>query len=355
MPSCRILLVQQGGSGGIGRADDLLAEALGQLSPHLSLEVRTVRRAASGTGRGTQSPVSFTARTLVAYHRFRPHVVVFDHVNLAPIRFGMLGDARFVTVVHGWDVWFPLAAARRRALSAMDAVWSVSQFTTSRMRMQGIDTTAHLLPWGLTDRQRRLLSEGATPRSRPNDLRLLSVARLDPAERHKGIDHVIQALPAIARELPAIKYTIVGYGADRERLEVLANARGVGHLVEFMGHVSESDLYVSYGNSDVFVLPSDQEGFGLVFLEAMAAGRPIVAARAGGVPEVVLEGETGLLVEYGDVDEIAYAVIRLGADPDLRIALGRAGQRRVEERFTMRCLAERVAGLLDALAPSAAA
>ena len=267
----------------------------------------------------------------------------------------MLGDARFVTVVHGWDVWFPIAAARRRALAAMDAVWSVSNYTTSRMRVQGIDTMTYILPWGLADRQRRLLSEAATGRSRPDHLRLLSVARLDPAERHKGIDHVIEALPIIAQRSPSIKYTVVGGGGDRERLQALANARGVSHLVEFTGHLSEPDLYLSYRDSDVFVLPSDQEGFGLVFLEAMAAARPIVAARAGGVPEVVVEGKTGLLVQYGNVDEIARAVHRLLADPDLRTAFGRAGQQRVDEQFTMSALVERVARLLQFLAQPTAA
>ncbi len=158
---------------------------------------------------------------------------------------------------------------------------------------------------------------------------LLSVGRL--IER-KGFDTLIRALPAIAAALPNIHYLIVGDGPYRAGLETLAAELGVTDRVTFAGYVAEDDLADHYGLCDLFVLPNrempdgDNEGFGLVYLEANAAGKPVISGRAGGVLDAVSDGENGLTVDGTDPDAVSQAVIRVLTDADLYARLARGGQ-----------------------------
>jgi phosphatidylinositol alpha-1,6-mannosyltransferase len=169
------------------------------------------------------------------------------------------------------------------------------------------------------------------------ELLLLSLSRLQP---RKGHELVLRALPRLLRDMPGIRYVIVGEGGERPRLEALAKDlqldRGVVH---FTGEVPELEVPAYYAACDVFVLPTrvtppDFEGFGLVFLEAAAAGKPSVGGRNGGVPEAVAEGETGMLVGGEDVDELARALRSLCESPHLRQRMGEAGRQRAIRDFT---------------------
>lgn len=165
---------------------------------------------------------------------------------------------------------------------------------------------------------------------------LLTVARL---QLRKGHDLVIRALAALAPSNPVLHYVIAGTGAERDRLEQLAAQLGVSERVTFVGHVSPDDLPGLYAACDVFVHPnrvegSDIEGFGLVFLEAAAAGRPAIGGNSGGVPETLIDGETGVLVSGTDVSELARAIQGLAGDPARRRQMGMAARARVERDFT---------------------
>ncbi|HVU34447.1 MAG TPA: glycosyltransferase family 4 protein, partial [Opitutaceae bacterium] len=137
---------------------------------------------------------------------------------------------------------------------------------------------------------------------------ILAVTRLTYADRYKGIEHLIEAMPRIRAGIPAATLRIVGRGDDLPRLKQRTAELGLEDVVEFTGYVDDTRLAVEMGSCRLFALPSRKEGFGLVFLEAMAHGRPCLGARAGGVPEVITP-ETGLLAEYGDVPGIADAAI----------------------------------------------
>ena len=157
---------------------------------------------------------------------------------------------------------------------------------------------------------------------------LLSVGRL--IER-KGIDRVLQALPLLAARHPLIRYVIVGEGPYRSRLEQIAEEAGVRQHVVFAGSIPEADLVDHYALCDLFVLPNreladgDTEGFGLVFVEANACGKPVIGGRAGGAVEAVRHEETGLLVDGNDVGAIADALDRLLSDDDLYRRLADGG------------------------------
>ena len=165
---------------------------------------------------------------------------------------------------------------------------------------------------------------------------LLTVARLD---RHKGVDTVIRALPAIVARFPDVHYAVAGSGAERDALEKLAHKGGVADRVRFLGGVSERDLPALYNLASVYVGASrianriGVEGFGISLVEASACGLPVVAGNSGGIPDAVRDGETGFLVPPEDPAALADAIIRLLADRELAQRIGAAGRRAVETHY----------------------
>ena len=170
---------------------------------------------------------------------------------------------------------------------------------------------------------------------------VLSVARMYPRKR---LEDLVRAAVALRARIPNLQVRIVGEGPEFARLRTLATSLGSSGVVTFLGEISRSALAVEYISADCFCLPTVQEGFGLVFTEAMAAGLPIVACRAAAVPEVVVDGRTGLLVSPRDPEELAKAMETLLTNAALRAELSAAGRRRVEEfdldRVAARLLAE---------------
>ncbi|HYV42993.1 MAG TPA: glycosyltransferase, partial [Thermoanaerobaculia bacterium] len=161
----------------------------------------------------------------------------------------------------------------------------------------------------------------ALPREEPS---ILCVAHLYPRK------DVATLLGAMTRLRSEVALRVAGTGPQLDHLRILAERQGLARRVEFLGHVSFTRLAAEYRRADIFCLPSRQEGFGIVFLEAMAAGLPIVAARAAAVPEVLADGECGILVPPGDESALAAALQRLLRDPTERQRLSEAGSRRVE-------------------------
>jgi phosphatidylinositol alpha-1,6-mannosyltransferase len=187
---------------------------------------------------------------------------------------------------------------------------------------------------------RRLLAEfGRAPAARPT---VLCVARLYPRKR---VEDLLEAARILHDRIPDVQVRIVGHGPEWARLQRVHDRLGLGDSVVFLGEVPRVTLAVEYGGAHCFCLPSVQEGFGLVFLEAMAAGLPVVACRAAAVPEVVADGRTGLLVPPRRPDELAQALQRVLGDEGLRKTLSEEARRRVED-FDL----DRVAGwFLDVL------
>ncbi|HEY7400403.1 MAG TPA: glycosyltransferase family 4 protein [Actinomycetota bacterium] len=172
----------------------------------------------------------------------------------------------------------------------------------------------------------------------------------------KGQDVLIRAMPAIRRIVPQAMLLIVGGGPDEARLRRLAAAAPEGS-VAFAGQVAEGDLPRYYAAGEVFAMPCrsrraglEVEGWGNVFIEAAACGRPVVVGDSGGARESLVDGETGILVDGRDVGRVASAVAGLLADPDRARAMGKAGRARVERDHTWPAIAERLAGWLAAAA-----
>jgi phosphatidylinositol alpha-1,6-mannosyltransferase len=174
---------------------------------------------------------------------------------------------------------------------------------------------------------------------------LLTVGRL---QQRKGQDMVIQALPKIKQCLPAVKYVIVGDGGERSRFEALAHTVGVAESVVFAGEVTDEELPAYYAACEVFIMPNRQlgpdiEGFGIVYLEAGAVGKPVIGGISGGTEDAIIEGVTGLRVDGASVDAIAKAALFLLTEPEKAKAMGENGRRRVEREFSWESVVQRTA------------
>lgn len=271
-----------------------------------------------------------------------------------------LGHAKeLLTPATGLRASAPFAAYRRAVLSRLDGVLAVSRYTAERARAAGAKV-AHVVHPGV-DAQRFAVVPTAEPASPVCFLdeaelaadapQLLTVARL---VARKGIDTMIAALPAIIVAHPNARYRVVGDGPDRPRLLALAERHGVTSHIDFTGPAAQSDLPAIYAAADLFILASredpitaDVEGFGLVLLEAQAAGTPVIAAASGGMPDALIPGETGLLVPPDDPTALARAVLDLLADPARRAAFAASG-RLYAGRRTWRAMAQEVITLCGA-------
>ena len=176
-----------------------------------------------------------------------------------------------------------------------------------------------------------------------------TVANLLP---HKGYEYLIQAFGEVKQTFPHCRLLIVGEGSKgyRSKLMRLIESLGLEQSVTLVGFQRRVFEYIS--TFDIFVLPSVYEAFGIVLLEAMAMGKAVVASRVGGIPEIVVDGISGLLVPPCDSSALAFALRRLLQDEDARLAMGRAGRERVERYFTrdgmVKVIQDIYAGLLAA-------
>lgn len=265
-------------------------------------------------------------------------MLLAGHVNYAPVCLflkWLRPSMRFGVSIHGCEVWDRLSFLRRLALRRADFVLSVSDYTKQQaVRNNGLQKDRIIVLPNALEWTTNEVSSSTKVRPLPQGIKLLSVGRLDANERRKGFDTVIESLPAVAQRVPDVQYIIIGSGTDLERHRQLAREVGVADRVHLLANVDDDTLRYYHESSDVFVMPSTQEGFGFVYLEAMLYGKPVVAANYGGAPEVVEDGVTGCLVEYGNIRQLTETLIDICFDLDKRQRLGAAGYQRLQKRFT---------------------
>ncbi len=304
----------------------------------------------------SRRPYAMTSRLAQRLRQCPPHVVLFTHVNLlrlAKVVRLLAPRTRIAALGHGVEVWEPLPRGIRRALQNVDGVVAPSAYTREKLV-----SVNRVLPERISVLGHGIDCRWWTEHPSPSELRrgkctLLSVTRLSRADAYKGIDVALKAMPMILEHCPQARYVIVGEGEDRKRLERIARDVGIAGSVEFRGELRDQELSQAYAEADLFVLPSLKEGFGIVFLEAMFNGLPVVAARAGGSMDVVVNGQTGILVTPNDGEELARAVSGLLANSTQRERMGAAGRQRVMEQFQFEHFASRWQRWLVQLAPEA--
>ena len=178
---------------------------------------------------------------------------------------------------------------------------------------------------------------------------ILSVGRLS---RRKGFDMVVRSMPQLVSQGISVRYALIGIGEDHDYLTNLARELSVSDRVHLLGHVSQDDLPRWYNACDVFAMPNreiegDTEGFGMVFIEAAACGKPALAGNAGGAGSAVVQGETGVLVDGREDGQVAESLRRILAENVLAQRLGQQGFLRIQERFSWEKVADGTRDIMD--------
>ncbi|HEV2722320.1 MAG TPA: glycosyltransferase family 4 protein [Thermoanaerobaculia bacterium] len=317
-----------GGHGGIALYTRDLIEAL---AAHRSVEkVVAIPRIIRGPLEPIPPNVTFVvsaARNLAAYMRAVARaarepwdLVVCAHVNLLPV--ARMLRRKTVLWIYGIEAWKP--TRRGRALvRGVDAVVSISEITCERFlnwsgypgRCFLVPNAIHLERYGIRPRSAVLTARWSLHGKRV----LLTLGRIVAAERYKGFDEVVEVLPSLPDD---VVYLAAGSGSDLSRLVKKARDLGVADRVVFTGHIDEGDKTDVYNLADVYVMPSRGEGFGFVFLEALACGVPVIGSRHDGGREALRDGELGLLVDPSNLAEVRTAILDLLADPRREIPPG---------------------------------
>jgi glycosyltransferase involved in cell wall biosynthesis len=367
----RILFVctAYAGHGGIQRFNRNLAQALCDLNAELDIvsvndpplpAARSARIHIHGANTGQ---LRWAAQVLWLLSTRRYDRCICGHVHLAPAFSFLLqvfgyAPQRRILILHGIEVWNRITGVRRRGARAFGRILAVSRYTARSFleQVSGFPAEAvSIFPNTLSPDLLALEAEAGPPEptgsneyatvagSTAAPCRLLSVTRLARSERDKGILDVLAAVASLPATV-SVFYTVVGDGDDRDFLEARARDLGISDRVRFAGPLLDRDLWSVYENTDVFILPSRKEGFGIVFLEAMRFGLPVIGACEKGAMDVIRQNINGLLVRYGDAPAIAVAIMDLAADGALRRRLGDAGQAQVMaggefsvEAFHARC------------------
>jgi len=272
---------------------------------------------------------------------------IFDLLGPARVQ-AYLPDALrapYLLPLYGIEVWRPLGWDRRRALARATVRFAISAHTLERARPFCPDLAGTaVLPLALEERS----PAGAVDAgllARLGDGFFLVAGRMASGERYKGHDQLLEALPAV----PDARLVVAGDGDDRRRLEEKAAALGLGSRAAFTGFLGEATLAELYRRCAAFVMPSRGEGFGLVYLEAMRAAKPVLASRGSAAEEIVRDGETGVLVDPDDRKELPAALAHLLAEPETARRMGEAGRERWQRDFGHERFRERLRPGLERL------
>ena len=293
------------------------------------------------TARGSRA--AFASYALRAREVDAHTLVVVLHAHLLPVVLPLVRrGARVIPFLLGIEAWKPLRWLERAAFRRAWRVAAISHHTSSRF--------AAANP-ALADVPVRVCHPGVSPLTAPPNGHVrggyaLIVGRMASEERYKGHDELIECWPRVRERIADARLIVAGGGDDLARLRERASALGVDDVVVFTGPVSDDRLAALYRDAGFFVMPSRDEGFGLVYLEAMSAGKPCIAA-PGAAEEIIEHGRTGLIVSAGERESLTGAVATLFTDVPLRARLGSAAAAVVAQRFSASAFAARLYALLD--------
>jgi glycosyltransferase involved in cell wall biosynthesis len=254
----------------------------------------------------------------VLIKRERYDVVLCGHINLLPfaVMASRLLRAKHVLLIYGIDAWRPTGRQLSdRLVTCTDLVISISRFTKQRFlswstiedhQVRLLPNAIHLEEYGVGEKPHYLEQRYGLEGKKV----LMTLARLQQNEQQKGIDEMLEVLSELLAEEDNLIYLIAGDGDDKQRLMRKAVSLGLDNHVVFAGRVPETEKSDHYRLADVFVMPGRQEGFGFVFLEAMASGIPVVASSLDGSREAVLDGELGDLADPDDREALKAAIHR---------------------------------------------
>ena len=282
--------------------------------------------------------------------------IVLSHINLLPVGWlikKLAPDTEIVLLAHGIEIWYPVSKRKKRMLHKCDTILAVSNYTRNTIiHTHGLEAGKIKVLNNCLDPFLPLPSVFAKSEILLNkygfketDIILMSLTRLASKERYKGYDKVIEAIADLKAKYPHIRYLIAGRYDSREKafIDNLLVQRRISNMVVITGFVPDKELEAHFAMSDMYVMPSRKEGFGIVFIEAMYYGLPVIAGNADGSSDALLAGGLGQLVTPDDVEEIAQAIENIlknetSFTPDRNLLL---------EHFSYEVYKQKLEGIMD--------
>jgi phosphatidylinositol alpha-1,6-mannosyltransferase len=292
--------------------------------------------------------IAFGGPLILDQLRSRVHSILFSHLGLAGVERLVPSrlQAPYGVFLHGIEAWKPLTAGQTTTVNRARLRAANSQYTARRVREANpavCDVAVcplALLPENGPDKPGPQPTRSETPT-------VLIVGRMAGGEGYKGHDELIDAWPHVTNLVPDARLVIAGGGDDAVRLRAKAEQAASGRGIVFTGFVDRSALDRLYEDAWVFAMPSRGEGFGLVYLEAMARRLPCIGSIHDAAGEVIDHGRTGLLVDLRDGEALGRAIVALLKDAPLRAGMGEAGWAKVQKEFTFDRFSRTMAALLD--------
>ena len=281
------------------------------------------------------------ALSAIALARKEAFIAIAAHPHLA-VPAGWMNMAspgvRYVVMSHGVEVWKSLPSFRRYALSHADLALAPSSDTAQKLaEVQGVAShKIRKLAWPVTPEFLQMTEQTSKlplPKEFPYGKVVLTVGRETAAEHYKGTDALICAVAQLRPTIPDTYLVVVGAGDDLPRLRNLARDLGISESVKFLGGIPREEVAACYARCDIFALPSTGEGFGLVFLEAMAFAKPVIGVAYGGVTDLIQDGVNGLLIPPHNLGRLAEGLGTLLRDPTLRQEYGIRGAEIVRRKY----------------------
>jgi len=258
----------------------------------------------------------------------RSDIVLISHINL--LLPGILikmfkPTVKLVLIAHGIEVWRPFAAWKRRMLAKVDLFLPVSHFTKDKMKqLHGLPEEKFSVMNNCLDPfLEQPLQQGKADfllkrygLNKDHQI-LLTVSRMADTEQYKGYDRVLQSLPALVEAYPNLRYLLVGkYDVkEKQRLDAIISKLGLHDKVIFTGFVADAEMALHFTMADIFIMPSEKEGFGIVFIEAMFYGLPVVGGNKDGSVDALCNGELGTIINPDNLAEISHAIKTILDDP----------------------------------------
>ncbi|BAU63909.1 glycosyltransferase [Stanieria sp. NIES-3757] len=320
--------------GGIQVYSAILLEALQKLYPQSKYDVLLLHDRSYRAGFISSNKIRwhYCGRVPIALRYFvytaqlvgwglwqKPKLIIATHLNFTVVAYWLkkLIGIHYWTVAHGIEAWDIQRPALTRALHYADKILAVSNYTRDRLiaeqkldpnKIAVLPNTFDASRFQIATKPKYLLEKYGLQAQQPV---ILTVARLAEAQRYKGYDQILQTLPQIRQTIPDVHYLIVGKGKDRPRIESLIEYLGLQDCVTLAGFVPDEQLCDYYNLCDVFAMPSKKEGFGIVYLEALACGKPVLAGNQDGAVDALCHGELGALVNPDNMDEITQTIIQI--------------------------------------------
>lgn len=285
----------------------------------------------------------FASNLIVGTLIKQPNLIICGHLNFAPVAFWLhrLTGIPYWILVYGVDAWMVQDKWKIAALHTAEKIVSISGYTRDRLikeqnlpfdKIPLLPVTFDASRFEIGHKPDYLLKRYGL---KPDQPVILTVTRLASEDRYKGYDQILQALPEIRRQLPDVHYMLVGKGDDRPRIEQLVAQLHLQDCVTLAGFIPDHEIGDHYNLCDVFAMPSKGEGFGIVYLEALACGKPTLGGNQDGAIDALCNGALGALVEPDNVGAIAQTIVQIlqGTYPNSLIYQPEALRQKVIDTF----------------------